>query len=196
MDIVAVTDRKHSVRPFLEQVERIAAGKPDMIVLREKDLPKEDYRELASTVKEICSEHGVEFCINTHADIAAELGVGTVWIPYPDFIENGRPSIAKVGVSVHTVGEALGAEAGGADFLVYGNIFETSCKPGKAAAGLSDFDVIVEKVNIPVYAIGGINRDNASLVRGHGQKGICVMSGFMSSPEPETLVEELRIRTS
>ncbi len=196
MDIVVVTDRKLSARPFLEQIEKIAAGRPDMIVLREKDLSKEDYKAMAASVKDICARHGVEFCINTFVDVAEELGVGTVWVPYPDFVANGRPSLGKVGVSVHSVEEASDAESKGADFLVYGNIFQSSCKPGKAAAGTSDFDVIIGNSKVPVYAIGGITRDNASLIREHGQKGICVMSGFMSSPMPETLIHDLRVRTS
>ena len=196
MDIVAVTDRKQSVRPFLEQIERIAAGRPDMIVLREKDLSKGDYKRLAVSVMEICSRHGVEFCINTHADIAAELGAGTVWVPYPEFIGNGRPRIGNVGVSVHSVEEALNAVSKGADFLVYGNVFTTSCKPGKPAAGFSVLDTIAERTDVPVYAIGGIDKDNATLMKGHGQKGICMMSGFMTSDDPAALIEELRISTS
>ena len=196
MEIVAVTERGLSVRPFVEQIMRIASAGVDMLVLREKDLSPWDYRGLAVLAKSVCEAHGVSFCVNTFVDIASNIGADTVWIPYPRFIENGRPSIRRVGVSVHSLEEARRAESGGADFLIYGNVFETSCKPGMGAKGFDELDSITGSVLIPVYAIGGIDTDNASLMGSHNVRGICLRSAFMTAEEPTELVKKLRLSTS
>ena len=196
MEIVAVTERKLCGRPFLEQIELIASSGADMIVLREKDLGYAEYRELAAEVMRICGEHDMKFCVNTFADIASEIGADTVWIPYAMLIEKGRPRLHDVGVSVHSLDEAVKAEYAGADFLIYGNVFETSCKPGKEAKGFSELDRIAESVKIPVYAIGGIGCGNASLLKSHKIQGICLRSAFMTSDDPEELVSALRVSTS
>jgi len=196
MEIVAVTERGLSVRPFVEQIMRIASAGVDMLVLREKDLSPWDYRGLAVLAKSVCEAHGVSFCVNTFVDITSNIGADTVWIPYPRFIENGRPSIRRVGVSIHSLEEARRAESGGADFLIYGNVFETSCKPGMGAKGFDELDSITGSVLIPVYAIGGIDTDNASLMRSHNVRGICLRSAFMTAEEPTELVKKLRLSTS
>ena len=196
MEIVAVTERRLCGRPFLEQIELIASSGADMIVLREKDLGYAEYRELAAEVMRICGEHDMKFCVNTFADIASEIGADTVWIPYAMLIEKGRPRLHDVGVSVHSLDEAVKAESAGADFLIYGNVFETSCKPGMGARGFDELDSITKSVLIPVYAIGGIDTDNASLMKSHNVHGICLRSAFMTAEEPAELVKRLRVSTS
>ncbi len=72
--IIAVTDRKLCIRPFLEQIERICALKPKALILREKDLAGQEYRELALRVRDICSRCQVELIPHTFIETAAELG--------------------------------------------------------------------------------------------------------------------------
>lgn len=192
MKIIAVTDRKLCIRGLEEQVRLIAEAGADMVVLREKDLGHEEYSVLASSLRDICREHNVEFCINTFADIASELGVETVWIPYRDLVENGRPSIRKVGVSVHSEKEAYDAADRGADFIVYGNIFETSCKPGKEGKGFDEIRMISVNSDVPVYAIGGITAGNMQQVHDCMVDGACIMSGFMTAEDPSVIVKKAR----
>lgn len=192
MKVVAVTDRKQSVRPFLEQIELIASTGADMIVLREKDLSAEEYSELASKVKEICDRHGTVLCINSFTDVAEDIGAECVWIPYPEFIKNGRSSIPNVGVSVHSLEEAENALSLNADFLVYGNVFETTCKPGKEAKGFDELRHISVLSDVPVYAIGGINPSNMQSVHDCGVDGVCMMSEFMKAEDPALLVSKAR----
>ncbi len=70
MDIVSVTDRRNSLRPLPEQVELICGAGADMVVLREKDLPIDEYRALAKTIQRICCSYGTEFCVNYHTSVA------------------------------------------------------------------------------------------------------------------------------
>ncbi len=190
MKIIAVTDRKNSLRPFEEQMEMISSAGVDMIVLREKDLSPGEYLRLAEKVLRVCEKYGTEFCVNTFADAAEKLGAKTVWIPYGDF-DREKLRRFRTGVSVHSYEEGISAAEKGADFIVYGNVFETSCKPGKPAKGLSELKIL-SGLDIPVYAIGGIDLSNAGSVKEAGAGGICMMSGFMRSPDPRSLAESLR----
>lgn len=84
-----------------------------------------------------------------------------------------------IGVSVHSVEEAIFAEKMGADYVTAGHIFLTDCKKGLAARGLPFLKNVCESVGIPVYAIGGITPDHVDDVLGAGAAGFCVMSGIM-----------------
>jgi thiamine-phosphate pyrophosphorylase len=64
------------------------------------------------------------------------------------------------------------------------------------AKGFDELDSITGSVLIPVYAIGGIDTDNASLMKSHNVRGICLRSAFMTADEPAELVKRLRISTS
>ncbi|MCQ2078845.1 MAG: thiamine phosphate synthase [archaeon] len=192
MKVIAVTDRKRCIRGLMEQVRLIVEAGADMVVLREKDLDHDEYLALASEVRAVCEDNGVEFCINTFSDIASEMGVDTVWIPYHDLVENGRPGIGRVGVSVHSEREAYDASDRGADFVVYGNVFETTCKPGLEGRGFDEIRMISVNSDIPVYAIGGIDVGNMQQVHDCMVDGVCIMSGFMTADDPSVIVRKAR----
>ena len=190
MDIVSVTDRRNSLRPLEEQVELVCEAGTDMVVLREKDLPLDDYRALARRIKGICESRGTEFCVNFHSSVARELD-STLWVPFDLFVAEER-SARRTGVSIHSVEEGIQASDGGADFVVYGNVYETSCKPGKAARGLNDVRMLADLLDIPVYAIGGISPGNIREVMLSGASGACLMSGLMASKDPAEVVSRCR----
>ncbi len=192
MKIISVTDRKNCVRPLEEQVELICRAGADMVVLREKDLPPEDYLALADRIRKICARYETEFCVNTFTDIARDLGVGTVWVSFSGIICSGRPDFPNVGVSVHSVGEVDVAENLGAGFIVFGNVFESTCKPGKPAAGLEELSRICTKSSVPVYAIGGMDPENSGAAVAAGAEGICMMSGLMTADDPADVIRRTR----
>lgn len=199
---ICVTNRHLSDRPLKEQIKRIfKESKPDMIILREKDLKEHSYAELASSINKICCQHNVEFVVNKYYDVAQKLGVG-MQLSYETFmglpnnmidkfkitanIDNIKkdsidliPERTRVGVSVHSLLEAISAVKQGADYLIAGHIFVTDCKKGLSPRGPEFLGEICASVNIPVYAIGGINDDNISIVKALGAKGACQMSYYM-----------------
>ncbi len=190
MDIVSVTDRRNSLRPLEEQVELVCEAGADMVVLREKDLNVDEYRALAKRIKGICVSHGTEFCVNLHSSIAEDLD-STLWLPFDLFIAEEHCA-KRTGVSIHSVEEGIQASEEGADFVVYGNVYETSCKPGKAARGLNDVKSLADRLDIPVYAIGGISPGNIRKVMLSGASGACLMSGLMASEDPAEVVSRCR----
>ena len=167
---IAVTHRKLCVRPFLEQIERVLAQKPAGLILREKDLSWEEYAVLAKQVIPLCNQAGV----------GEQLGHPWLQLSFPLVMEYGRPKgTQRLGISVHSVEEAVRAQQLGADFLMAGHIFPTGCKPGLPPRGLEFLQQVCQAVTIPVYAIGGITPDNAPLAIQAGAEGVCIMSGAM-----------------
>lgn len=164
---------------------------PDMIIIREKHLPKETYMELFTRLWEKCKNHKgegrqAELVPHTHFLAARQTGGTCIHLPFPVFEEYcyGLPSpwcqkIEKIGVSVHSQKEAKKAEQLGASYLIAGHIFPTGCKKGVPARGLGFLEGICGSVAIPVYAIGGIHKENLSQIRGTGAAGACMMSEYM-----------------
>ena len=138
--LIAVTDAASCPRSLVEQVERIAecAYKPQQLLLRAKELTLEDYAKLAREVLPLCQKHGIELIIHTHWQIALELGIQRVHLPLPKLSQlpvAARRSLV-ISSSVHSVAEAQRALAEGAQALVAGHIYSTSCKAGLPPRGL------------------------------------------------------------
>lgn len=181
-DIICVTNRKLCQESFLIRIRKIAKQKPKAIILREKDLTAEEYKELAVQVLAICKEEDVTCILHTFAGVAKELSHPALHVPLPVLrtlsVEEKREFVI-LGASCHSVEEAVEAEALGCTYLTAGHIFDTDCKMGLPGRGLSFLEEVCKKVSIPVYAIGGIDREKMESVRKAGAKGACIMSSAM-----------------
>ena len=185
---LCVTNRKLCRGDFLERIRRIASGETggesgmtaDAIMLREKDLPEEDYFFLAEKVMIICEDFSMPCILHTFYRAAEKLGCGRVHVPLGVFEQMG-PDVCfdVVGTSVHSIEQAEQALLLGAGYVTAGHVFETDCKKGLPGRGLAFVREIVQTVDIPVYGIGGIQAANAPDVVRAGASGVCVMSGFM-----------------
>lgn len=138
--LIAVTDAASCPRSLVEQVERIAecAYKPQYLLLRTKELTPQDYAKLAQEVLPLCQSYSIELIIHTHWQIALELGIQRVHLPLPKLSQlpvAARRSLV-ISSSVHSVAEAQRALAEGAQALVAGHIYNTSCKAGLKPRGL------------------------------------------------------------
>lgn len=173
--IVCVTNRLLCKGDFLKQIEKTVAASPDALILREKDLSHEEYLEYATWVAKICDNGGVELIL--HSDTrAAELLGRAVQMPIP--VLRKTAFSGRMGASCHSLEDALEAQKRGCSYITAGHIFNTGCKnePGR---GLDFLKEIVSGVHLPVYAIGGINKDNISGVMDCGASGVCIMSSAM-----------------
>lgn len=93
------------------------------------------------------------------------------------------PDIA-IGVSVHAVSEAMQAAQDGANYVIFGHVFETRSKAGKPPRGLPQLEEVVQAVPIPVIAIGGIHESRVAAVAQAGAHGIAVQSGIFAAADP------------
>lgn len=178
---IAVTNRKLCKRPFFDVIRDLSKKDVKTIVLREKDLTSEQYYELAKECKEICEKNNASLTIHNFIDVARELGIKKIHLPYPVFLkEAGNLSdFESVSTSIHKPEEAVKAQQLGADFVFAGHVFATDCKKGVPPRGLKFLQEVVDAVDIPVYAIGGINEENIRQVMECHAAGGCMMSGFM-----------------
>ena len=182
-EILCVTNRKLCGGEFLAQVEKLAAARPAGIILREKDLPEEEYRSLAAEVMEICKPFEVPCILHSFWDVAEELGCPALHLPMPllrELSRGEREQFSILGASCHSAAEAREAQALGCTYVTAGHIFETDCKRGLPGRGLTFLRDVCEEVSIPVYAIGGITPERIDPVKKAGAAGACVMSGAMT----------------
>lgn len=190
MQVVAVTNRSLCHRPFLEQLEMVCQTHPAFIILREKDLPEQEYETLAAQVLELCHSYDVPCVLHTYPDAAQALGCTSIHLPLPLLRKYAHElkDFTQIGSSVHSVEEAVEAEKLGATYVTAGHVYVTDCKKGLEPRGLDFLRNVCESVSIPVYAIGGIQfdasthkiaRDQADEIASCGAHGGCIMSGMM-----------------
>ncbi len=171
---------------LLRRVSQAELPRPTRLILREKDLPDIQYAELAETISTLSAIYGVTFMWQSHVTLALRLRDTCSWIkhiqmPMSDFECHPpyRGGWESCWVSVHSLEESLRAEAMGADALIYGHIYDSSCKPDSPPRGLAELASIIQRVQIPIYAIGGIHRqEQCKELHALGCAGVCIMSGY------------------
>jgi thiazole tautomerase (transcriptional regulator TenI) len=158
----------------------------DFIHIREKTMSAKQIFEMVTYL----AKKGVpltKIVINDRVDVAWVTKVKGVHLAYHSLDANvvkcDFPQLT-VGCSVHSLQEAIQAETKGADYLFYGHIFSTDCKRGVPPKGMNELRKIVNKLRIPIIAIGGIKPENAEIPLRAGAEGIAVMSGIFEHVNP------------
>lgn len=179
-----------TIEEYISQLEKCVALHPYAVILREKDMDRQDYRELARHIQVMCRKASVKMFVHSDISVAEYAGCGNVHFSMEHFKQtcDEQADVIKgldcVSVSCHSMEEAVNAVRAGADQIVLGTIFETQCKPGKTGTGLGFLKEVCTVVhginpNVKVFAIGGIKPDNIEKVIDAGADGGCMMSWFM-----------------
>lgn len=179
--IIAVTNRHLCEGDYFQQIERIAKSNVEHIILREKDMPEKQYKELAKKVLSICSQYQKSCILHTYVNVAKDLGAKSIHLPLPELrLRQGQlKGFKMIGTSIHSIEEAKEAELLGVSYITAGHIYQTDCKKDLQPRGLDFLRTVCTAVSIPVYAIGGITLDRMSDVMEQGAAGGCIMSGCM-----------------
>jgi len=186
--LYAVTDRRWlNGRELKDDVRKSLEGGVTFLQLREKSLDEKAFLEEAKQLKKVCAEYKVPFVINDNVDIAYKIDADGVHIGQDDMqVKDVRMKLGKdkiIGVSAHTVEEAVLAEKEGADYLGVGAVFQTKSKKNVKAMPYDTLKAICEAVSIPVVAIGGIERENVEMLSGSGVCGIAVISAIYAEKD-------------
>lgn len=187
LPLIAVTDSASCPRPLPKQIERLAKLtelRPQSVILRAKSLDKAAYRSLALQVQQSCEATGIPLILHSDWQLARELGVKRLHLPLAllrQLPTCERAHFTWLSTSVHSVKDAIEAQALGATVLIAGHIYTTQCKSGLAPRGLGFLQAVCNVVSLPVYAIGGIGFDAAqhAELKANGARGACVMSAYM-----------------
>ena len=197
MLLYAVTDRAWTGEKTLyEQVEAALKGGATCVQLREKDLPEEEFREEAFEIAELCRSYGVPFFVNDNVDIAIACHADGVHVGQEDMaaakVRERVGDGMMIGVSAHSVEEAVEAVQGGADCLGVGAMFSTSTKTDVDVLPKETLKAICDAVDVPVVAIGGLNKGNMRELAGTGVDGFALVSAIFGAEDIEEACRELR----
>ena len=197
-----ITDRAQINSSTLDAcIARAIAAGVDWVQIREKDLPARRLLALAEEATRAARDTGrTRVTVNDRLDVALAaqahgVHLGTHSLP-ADLVRRLVPRDFLVGVSCHSLAEALAAQAAGADYLLLGPIFAT---PSKLAygppLGLAKLHEVTLQVSLPVFALGGITLERAAPCRENGAAGIAGIRLFQDCDSVEVLVEKLKANT-
>ena len=195
--LYAVTDRTWTEKQTLfQQVEAAVKGGATCVQLREKELDEAAFLQEAKEICALCRRYNVPFIVNDNVDIALACGADGVHVGQEDMAAGdvrcraGKDII--LGVTVHTVEEARQAVLNGADYLGLGAVFPTGTKTDAEQMPGDMLRAICDSVELPIVAIGGINRDNLFKLSGSGVDGVALVSAIFSAEDIEETCRELR----
>ena len=196
MLVYAVTDRAWVGKMTLyQQVEAALQNGATCVQLREKELDQADFLEEAREMAALCKRYHVPFIINDNVDIAIACHADGVHVGQDDMAASDvRKRVGDqmmIGVSAHTVEEALEAVRNGADYLGLGAVFSTSTKADADAMSFDTLKAICDAVEIPTVAIGGISASNLIQLSGSGVDGVAVVSAIFGAPDPGKATAQL-----
>jgi thiamine-phosphate pyrophosphorylase len=204
-----ITDRKQfggsaadQQQKLLEKIHECAAAGVDYIQLREKDLTTRELEQLAAKViAAIPSGSVTRVLINSRIDVALACGAHGVHLPVNFLSPSEARAIfaragkgdAVIGISTHSAAEVASAGAHGADFAVFGPVFE---KVGIASrGGLLQLAALTRR-SLPVLALGGITLENAKQCVEAGAGGIAGIRIFQQSNVHATVTALRRLRVT
>jgi thiamine-phosphate pyrophosphorylase len=197
--LYVVSDRQQTQgRPLVQVMTSAAQGGAGMVQLREKDLSARELCALGEELHVALATHHVPLLINDRLDVALALGAAGVHLAGHSLpTAHARRVLGPhhlIGVSTHSIAQARVAMDEGADFIVFGPVFETPSKmvygPPQGLRQLAD---VVRHVTIPVLAIGGIDADNLTLVMRAGAHGVAMIRAILAAPDPGAAARHLRL---
>lgn len=192
MIVFGITNR-NLCSDFYEQINKISKSNLDYLILREKDLEQEELLKLAIDIKIELKETNIKLIINSDINVAEEIDADGIQLSFSKFLEFKQKPYKKVGVSIHSYEEAIQAYKLGADYIIYGHVFQTECKKGLKPRGVIELSKIVKDIDIPVIGLGGINHCNYKEVIEAGSTGIAVMSSLMKAEDVSEFVQKFSI---
>lgn len=168
-------------------VEASKAG-IDKIILREKDLNSHKYKQLYYNVKPLLSDD-TELIINSKKDVFNEVGGSIIHLTFKDFMELESVE-GMIGVSIHSVEEAIMADKKGATYILASHIFETKCKEGLKPKGVEFIKDLRKNISCKIIALGGINTENYKDIIKAGADGIAIMSLLFLNDNIKNLIKK------
>lgn len=166
---------------FLQRLACLLERNPIRLILREPQLDREDYRQLAKEVLRMARRYRGTVILHKHIDLAHELGADGIHLPMTELAKlRERPrGLNWVGTSTHNPAELETATRLGVDYAVLGHVKNTLSHPGATPLGWDGFEKIVAQGwPFPIYAIGGMRVNDVETAQQHGAHGIAMLRAF------------------
>lgn len=183
-----ITDRQRGPQDLLSALARAVAAGVRWVQIRDKRAPAEQLYRFGRQLQEDRRFSGISLLVNDRADVALALDAAGVHLAKkslpPAAVRRFFPPQKYVGVSVHSVDEAVRAAEAGADYLTFGHVYATASHPGAPPKEVRMLREVVEAVSCPVLAIGGITAENVAEVLQTGCAGVTVIGAILQAPDP------------
>jgi len=186
--------------------QQLCDGGSDLIQLRAKKSSRDEIRRMAEAILPVTRRANVGLVINDCLEIARDLGAEFCHLGQEDFfdaghthcseVRNQKPEV-RIGLSTHSPEQATRAVAAGPDYLAIGPVYATGTKPTARPVTLEYVRWAAAPqsgVDIPWFAIGGINLENLGDVLAAGASRVCVVSAILNAPDVARACAEFRRR--
>ena len=183
--------------------QQLCDGGADLIQFRAKKSTPDEIRRMAEAILPVTRRANVGLVINDHPGIARETGAEFCHLGQEDFFDAGHTHVSqlstlnsqlKTGLSTHSPEQAKRALAAGPDYIAIGPVYATGTKPGAKPVTLEYVRWAAKNVNLPWFAIGGINLQTLDEVLAAGARRICVVSAILSAQNVAKACAEFRHR--
>lgn len=187
--IYVVTDpRLNGGRDEESVIRAAAAGGANLFQFRSKHLAKREYFAQATHLAAVCRELGVWLLLNDHVDIAALVDCDGIHVGQSDLAPAQVRALLgpgkTIGLSTHTVEQALAAQASGADYINIGPVFATQTKDTPVVpVGLDMVQAVTAVSRLPVTTMGGIKHANAASVIAAGAERVAVVTAITEAAD-------------
>lgn len=199
LSLYLITERyDYTMDEFLSIIEDAIKGGVTIVQVREKNASTRELIEIASEVHKITKKYNIPLIIDDRVDVVLAISAEGVHLGSEDMdIKLARKILGKdaiIGATAKTKETAMLAENNGADYLGVGAIYPTTTKVITKITKVETLKEIKENVNIPVAAIGGLNKDNLDVLKNSKCNGICVVSALMKSKSAFEDAKEMKER--
>ncbi|NQU11964.1 thiamine phosphate synthase [bacterium] len=179
----------------------LVAGGVDLLQVRAKDLDHAGRVALVLRVRAVAAAAGVPVIVNDDLEAAFECGAEGIHLGQEDWAALPRadrvPRLARmsiVGISTHSLAQALQAERDGASYIGVGPVHPTATKPGRPAVGLELVRQVAARVGVPFFAIGGITLDTLDPLLAAGATRVAVVAAILTAPDVTAAAAEFKRR--
>lgn len=197
--LYVIIDGKFSKGRSLVYLARQAiAGGADAIQLRHKEASARELVEIGRRLRVLTKKEKILFIVNDRVDIAYGVDADGVHLGQDDLpLEVARSILGKkkfIGISTHSLPQALKAQERGADYIGVGPIFSTPTKPDYKAVGTALIEKIKDKIKIPFVAIGGIDETTIDKVIASGAQRVAVVRAVCAANDIKMAAKRLKGR--
>lgn len=177
--------------------EAVRLGGVDLLQFRSKRLSKREYFQQATHLASVCRELGVPLLLNDHVDIAALVDCDGIHVGQSDLhpreVRRLLGPDKTIGLSTHTVEQAIEAQRSGADYINIGPVFATATKDTPVVpVGLGMVRDVTSASDLPVTTMGGIKHDNAASVVASGAERVAVVTAITQAQDVARAAAELK----
>lgn len=194
LEVFLITNRNlvESDEEYFNKISEAIKAGVSKIIFREKYLPHSKQKFYYREIMKLTRGYNCSVIINSNIKLYKEEEAEYLHLPFKDFLKYKSNKNEKIGVSVHSIDEAIKASELQAHYILVSNIYKTKCKPGMKRKGIDFLKEVKNNVQCKIVALGGINSKNIREVYSTGGiSSIAVMSLLMESIDAKRTLDSL-----